>query len=113
MKELEETILDKIFKIEAKRTASYFFVRFIILVTLGFAGLIFSTVIFEILKEQGSFDLLDLKDWDLDLAGRYLWNNVRVFYQETPKELLLFLTLVIIVLVYLIFMVAKNYGKIK
>ena len=103
MKKLEKNILDKILKIEAKRTASYFITRFIILAVLGFAGLVFATIITEILKEQGSFDLLEFIDWD----------NIMVFYEESPKELLLILFLVIIFLFYLIFMVAKNYGKIK
>lgn len=103
MKKLEKTILDKIFKIETKKTASYFITKFIILVALGFAGLIFSTVILEIFREQGSFDLLEFLDWD----------NILVFYQEAPKELLLIFFLVIIFLAYLIFMVVKNYGKIK
>ena len=103
MKKLEENILGKIFKIEVKRTASYFFIRSIIFVALGFAALIFSTVITEILKEQGSFDLLEFLDW----------NNIVVFYEESPKELLLILFLVMIFLFYLIFLLIKNYGKIK
>ena len=103
MKKLEKNIIGRVYKIETKRTISYFLSRLVSFLILAFVVWFLASIVLDILTEQGSFDLLELIDAD----------NLMVFYQESPKELLLILFLVIIFLAYLIFMVVKNYGKIK
>lgn len=113
MKKLEKNILEKIYKIETKRTASYFISRFIILITLGFVSLIFTTVIIEILKEQSSFDLFDFLKDDWEMVRNYFFNNLLLFIQELPLPLVFILTGLLLILILLIYLSVRNFNKIK
>lgn len=113
MKKLEEKIITRVYKIEARRTFSYVITRIIFFTVTILLILFLSAVTYEILKEQGSFDLINFAGDDIEVVSRYLMDNIYVFYEETPKLLLLLTGMVIIGFAWLLAKVISNFGRIR
>lgn len=113
MKKLEEKIITRVYKIEAGRTFSYVITRIIFFTVTILLILFLSAVTYEILKEQGSFDLINFAGDDIEVVSRYLIDNIYVFYEETPKLLLLLTGMVIIGFAWLLAKVISNFGRIR
>lgn len=113
MKKLEEKIITRVYKIEAGRTFSYVITRIIFFTITILLILFLSAVTYEILKEQGSFDLINFAGDDIEVVSRYLIDNIYVFYEETPKLLLLLTGMVIIGFAWLLAKVISNFGRIR
>lgn len=113
MKKLEEKIITRVYKIEAGRTFSYVITRIIFFTITILLILFLSAVTYEILKEQGSFDLINFAGDDIEVVSRYLMDNIYVFYEETPKLLLLLTGMVIIGFAWLLAKVISNFGRIR
>ncbi len=113
MKKLEEKIITRVYKIEAGRTFSYVITRIIFFTVTILLILFLSAVTYEILKEQGSFDLINFAGDDIEVVSRYLMDNIYVFYEETPKLLLLLTGMVIIGFAWLLAKVISNFGRIR
>lgn len=113
MKKLEDKIITKVFKIETERTFSYVLTRIALFTITVLLILFLSIITYEILRDQGSFDLIDFTGDDIEVVSRYLIDNIYIFYEETPK-LLLFLTgMVIIGFGWLLIKAKSNYSKIR
>lgn len=112
-KKIEEKIIKKIYQIETKKTFFNLFLRIFFILLFLFSSLIFTLVLVDILKEQKSFDLLDFLKDDFEVVKKYFYSNLIVFYNELPKELILFLIGSITLLLIIIFFFLKNFKKIK
>jgi len=113
MTQLEDKILKKVYVFETKRTILRSIVKLVLYASL--AGFVFLTgqAIYEIVMEEGAFDLLQIIQEDIEVVKMYAWDTLYVFYQEIPKELaLLFLAGVIILGVSAIIII-KHSGAIK
>jgi len=111
---LKNEIIRKVYKLETKKTFFYLISKLFFGLIFLFLIFIFASVIFDILIEQGSFDLFNFfGDWSFEVFSRYFIDNLIVFYQELPQPLFFILILVIFILLVLVFLVVKNFRKIK
>lgn len=113
IKKIEEKIIKKIYQIETKKTFFDLFLRILFILLFLFSSFIFFLVLVDVLKEQNSFDLLDFLRDDFEVIQKYFYSNLVVFYNELPKELILFLIINIILLLLLTIVFFKNFKKIK
>lgn len=113
MKKLENRIIKKIYQIETKKTAFYLFFRLFFGLLSGFFALIFTLVIFDILTEQRSFDLLSFFQEDFEVFRKYFLINIIDFYQELPQPLTIFLLMSIILMLGILLILVKNFNFIK
>ncbi len=113
MKKLEDKIINKIYKIEVKKTIGQIIgeVVLIILVTLSFI-FIFSVIV-EILNEQTSFDRFDFLRDDFETIRDNFLNNSLLFVRELPPLLTYILIGLLLSLIWLLFISFKNSNKIK
>ena len=113
MNKLEKKIINKVYKIETKKTVSQILSQ-VILVTLIIFSLIFIfSVIIEILYEQGSFDLYNFIQDDLEVSKQYFFQNTLLFIRELPFPLVYVFILLIATLLPIIYAILKNFSKIK
>lgn len=110
---LEERIVNRVYRIETKRTTWYVVSRIVLFVLGTVTILILGMVAYDIFVEQGSFDLIDFKGDDFEVINKYFADNLSVFVEEAPKELLLVLALTITGFVYLIHKIRGSYRKMK
>lgn len=113
MRKLEKKILKKIYRFEAKRTGAQVFFESIALLFLSLAIFIFGSVVYEILKEQKTFDLLEIFGEDFEVIKKYFFDNISLVFFELPKVILIFLLIFISLLVFLTLTIIKNFKKIK
>jgi len=113
MKNLENKIKKKVYKIETEKTGFYIFSRSLFFIIGIFLIFILVSLSYDILKEQGSFDLLDFFKEDMEVVKRYWFENINVFIEETPKTILAILLLVILVFVYLVYKIFNNLNRLK
>ncbi|MBI5127365.1 hypothetical protein HZA76_02820 [Candidatus Roizmanbacteria bacterium] len=112
-KKLEKKIIDKVYRLEAKKTAGYVLLR--LFLGLFFILFVFflSSALIDILNEQNSFDLLDFYRDDLEVIKRYFISNISDFYRELPQPLTFILLASILVVLVLTGFLIKNFNKIK
>jgi hypothetical protein len=113
MKKLEKRIINKIYKIETKKTLIDLMLKILFGIFLGFSILIMLQVIYEILSEQHSFDLLSFFKDNFDVVNKYFFPNLYNFYQELPQPLFYILLTGTILLLVLIGYFIKNFNKIR
>lgn len=113
MKKLEDKIIKKVYQIETKKTASYLFFRLFFGLLFGFFALIFTLVIFDILIEQKSFDLLYFFQEDFEVFRKYFFINIINFYQELPQPLTIFLLMSILLILGILLILIKNFNILK
>ena len=113
MRKLEKKILKKVYRFETKRTLKEIFLKSIAFIFLGLAIFIFSNIFYEILKEQKTFDLLEIFTEDFEVMKKYFFDNVSLIFFELPKVLLVVLLILLSLLIFLLLTLMKNYKKIK
>lgn len=110
---LEDIIVNKVYRMETKITTWYVVSRLLLFLLGTLTIFILVSVAYDIFIEQRSFDLIDFKGDDFEVINRYFTDNLSVFIEEAPKELLLILILTITGFVYLIHKVRGSYRKMK
>lgn len=113
MKNLENKILKKVYLFETKKTILEIVSRTVLILLVGFFGFIFTSLLVEILNEQGSFDLLDIFSDDWSMVKKYFFDNLSIFFQETPKLILFLSGVFIVITIILIILLFKNFKIIK
>ena len=71
------------------------------------------SVIIEVLNDQASFDLFDFLRDDFEIIQANFLNNSLLFIQELPLTLTYILISLLLLLVWLIYIIIKNFNKIK
>ncbi len=112
-RKLEEKIINKVYKLEAKRTFLEVFFKILGVIILLLVIFITSKIIFEIFVEEKTFSLLEIFQENIEVIKKYFFDTVFVFYQETPKLLVLLLIVSFIVLLILLLTIIKNFDKIR
>ena len=113
MKKLENRIIKKIYRIETKKTIGQIISEAILIILIFLSSLFIFSVIVEILNEQSSFDLFDFFRDDFETIKNYVFNNSLLFIQELPLPLIYILIGLLLLLIWLLFILIKNYNKIK
>ncbi len=112
-RKLEEKIINKVYKLEAKRTFLEVFLKILGVIISLLVVFVTSKIIFEIFVEEKTFSLLEIFQENIEVIKKYFFDTVFVFYQETPKLLVLVLVVSFIVLLILLLTIIKNFGKIR
>ena len=113
MKTLEDKIINRIFRYEARKTILTLVVEFLAILFLILAVIITGQVIFEILNEQQSFDFFQLFGENFEVVKKFFFDTVYIFYLQLPKILVLFWLLFLSGLCFLILTSIKNFTRIK
>jgi len=108
MKNLEKKIFKKIYFWEARRLTVDFFLKIIVFLSSFLFFFILGEILFELLKEQRSFDLLSFFQEDFEVVKKYFFDNFFIFWLEIPKFLLVFLFLSLGIFLTIILLVIKN-----
>lgn len=113
MRKLEEKILKKVYQFEIKRTATEIVLKGLAFIFLGLAVFLFGSIFYEIIKEQKTFDLLEIFTEDFEVVKKYFFDNISLFFFELPKVLLIILSIFASLFIFLVLRVVKNFRKIK
>lgn len=109
MKNLENKILKKIYFWETRKITFDLFLKIIVFLSNFLFFLILGEILFEVLKEQKSFELLNFFHEDFEVVKKYFFDNVFIFWLEVPKFLLLFFFLSLGISSTVILLVIKNF----
>lgn len=113
MQKLEDRIINKIYRIETKKTIGQIISEVTLIILILLSSLFIFSVIIEILNEQTSFYLFDFLRDDFDIAKDNFFSNLLLFIQELPLPLTYILIGLILLLIWLLFILLKNFNKIK
>jgi len=113
MKKLEDKIIKKIYRMEAEKTIGQIISEVFLTILLILSSLFIFSVIVEILNEQASFDLFDFLRDDFEIIRENFFNNSLLFVQELPLPLTYILIGLLLILVWLLYVFAKNFNNIK
>ena len=113
MKNLEKKILKKVYRFDAKRTLCEIFLKSTAFLFLGLAIFVFGSIFYEILKEQKTFDLLEIFSEDFEVIKRYFFDNISLILFEIPKVLLIFLLIFTFLFIFSTLTLVINFKKIK
>lgn len=113
MKKLEDRILKKIYKIETKKTTGQIVSEVVLIILITISSIFILSVIIEILNEQASFDLFDFLRDDFEIIRDNIFNNSLLFIQELPLPLTYILIGLLLLLGWLLYILIKNFNKIK
>ncbi len=110
-KQLEEKIINKIYRYETKKTSLKILLEGVVLFLLLVSVILFSIVFVRIIAEQQTVELLHLFEENGEVIRQYLWNTIQTLYYEIPKALLLFIILGISGMIILSLYIVKNYRR--
>lgn len=113
MKKLEDRIINKIYRIETKKTIKQIISEVILITLITLSSIFIFSIIVEILNEQASFDLFDFLRDDFETIRDNFFNNSFLFVQELPLPLTYILIGLLLLLVWLLYILVKNSNKIK
>lgn len=113
MKKLEDRIIKKIYRIETEKTIGQIISEAALIILISLSSIFIFSVIVEILNEQASFDLFDFLRDDFETIRDNFFNNSLLFIQELPLPLIYILIGLLLLLIWLLFILAKNSNKIK
>jgi len=113
MKKLEDKIINKIYRIETKKTIGQIISETILITIIVLSSVYIFSVIVEVLNEQASFDLFDFLRDDFEIIKDNFFNNSLLFIRELPLALTYILIGLLLLLVWLLFISIKNSNKIK
>ncbi|EKE14809.1 MAG: hypothetical protein ACD_12C00287G0002 [uncultured bacterium] len=113
MKKLEEKIIKKIYRMEAEKTIGQIISEVSSVILLFLSSSFIFSVIVEILNEQASFDLFDFLRDDFEIIRENFFNNSLIFVQELPQPLIYILIGLLLTIVWLLYIFAKNFNIIK
>ena len=112
MKKLEKKIINKIYRMETKKTISQIFVEAFSVVFVGLSALFVFSIIIDILNEQRSFDLYNFLTDDFEVIRHFFLRNTILFSEELPLALVCILVLLVVAFILLIYIIVKNFHKI-
>lgn len=106
---LEKKIINQIYKFETKRifikTAIFlFFLAFAVFVAIFSSGLIY-----RVLFEKQTFDVLQIFQEDFEVVRLYFSDVISTFYNDIPKKALNIFLLSFIVILVLLFIFIRKY----
>lgn len=107
---IEKRIIDKIYKYETQKTFTQLFLEVIVTTALVTIILIPILTLIEIFTEQQTFALLHLFEEDKEVIGKYFWETLLTFYQETPKLILLMIFFGLICLLVLLIYIIHHFS---
>lgn len=113
MKKLEDRIIKKIYRIETEKTIGQIISEAALIILIVLSSMFIFSVIVEILNEQASFDLFDFLRDDFETIRDNFFNNSLLFIQELPLPLIYILIGLLLLLIWLLFILAKSSNKIK
>lgn len=113
MKKLEDRIIKKIYRIETEKTMGQIISEAALIILVSLSSIFIFSVIVEILNGQASFDLFDFLRDDFETIRDNFFNNSLLFVQELPLPLIYILIGLLLLLIWLLFILAKNSNKIK
>jgi len=113
MKKLEDKIIKKIYRMEAKKTIRQIISETLLIITITLFVVFIFTVIVEVLNDQASFDLFDFLRDDFEIIKANFFNNSLLFIQELPLPLTYILISLLLLLVWLLYIFIKNFNNIK
>jgi len=113
MTKLEDRILKKVYVFETKRTLIESIVKIIFYVFLAGFVIFAGQAIYEILMEEGAFDVFQIVGEDIEIIRMFAGDALYTFYQELPKELSLLFLIGVIILSVSMVIVIKHFGAIK
>ena len=113
MKKLEDRIIKKIYRIETKKTIGQVFGEIFLILLITLSSVFIFSIIVEILNEQASFDLFDFLRDDFEIIRNYLFNNSLLFIQELPLPLTYILIGLLLLLIWLLYILVRNFKKFK
>ena len=113
MKKLEDKIIKKIYRMEAKKTIKQIISEVVLVIAITLSVVFIFSVIVEVLNDQASFDLFDFLRDDFEIIQANFLNNSLLFIQELPLPLTYILISLLLLLVWLLYIFVKNYNKIK
>lgn len=113
MKKLEDKIIKKIYRMEAKKTIEQIISEAVLVIVITLSAVFIFSVIVEVLNDQASFDLFDFLRDDFEIIQTNLSNNLLLFIQELPLPLTYILISLLLLLIWLLHIFIKNFNKIK
>ena len=113
MKKLEDKIINRIYKIETRKTIEKIISGGSLIILIVLSSIFIFSVIVEILNEQSSFDLFDFLRDDFEIIKEYFVNNSLLFIQELPLPLTYILIGLLLLLIWLSYILTRNFNKIK
>lgn len=113
MEKLEDKIINKVYRLETKKTVGQIIVKIFGIIFIALSSLFIFSIIVEIMNEQTSFDLFDFLRDDFEIIKTELINNSLLFIQELPMSLIYVLISLLLLLIWLLYIVIKNFNKIK
>ena len=113
MKKLEDKIINRIYKIETRKTIEKIISETSLIILIFLSTIFIFSVIVEILNEQSSFDLFDFLRDDFEIIKEYFVNNSLLFIQELPLPLTYILIGLLLLLIWLSYILTRNFNKIK
>ncbi len=113
MKKLEDKIIRKIYRIETEKTIGRIIGEAVLISFIILSSVFIFSIIVEILNEQASFDLFDFLRDDFEVIKNNLFNNSLLFIQELPQLLTYILIGLLLLLIWLLYILFKNFSKIK
>ena len=113
MKKLEDKIIKKIYRIETEKTIGRIIGEAVLISFIILSSVFIFSIIVEILNEQASFDLFDFLRDDFEVIKNNLFNNSLLFIQELPQLLTYILIGLLLLLIWLLYILLKNFSKIK
>lgn len=109
-KTIEKKIIDRVYQYETRKTFVQLFLEVIVTIALISIILIPILALFEIFTEQHTFELLHLFEEDREVIGKYFWETLLIFYQETPKLIVLLIIVGLIGLISLIIYMIHHFS---
>lgn len=113
MKKLENKIVKKVYVMETKRTLLEIVIRSAFIILLAVFSIFLVADIINILVEQQTLDMFQLFQENQEVIRRYFGEVMSTFYIEAPKLEIGFTIVLMLVVVALILLFMKNFGKIK
>jgi len=111
MGDLDKKIISKIYLYETKKTFVQIILWSLLAIFFLILSIFFGTVIWGLLIEQESFDFLAILNQDVEVIKKFLFDNIFIFFAEIPKTLIVVFTIIIILLLFVIYGMIKNYKK--
>ena len=113
MKKLEAKIINRIYKIETRKTIEEVISGGSLIILIVLSSIFIFSVIVEILNEQSSFDLFDFLRDDFETIRSFFVNNLLLFVQELPLPLIYVFFGLLLILIWLVYISFKNYNIVK
>ncbi|MCS6956455.1 MAG: hypothetical protein N2593_02760 [Patescibacteria group bacterium] len=113
MKNLEKKIIKNIYKIEFKKTIFEIIIKGLIFIFLFFSLFIFSSIVFEIIKEERLTDFFQIFFEDKEVWKKYFFDSFYIFYLQIPKVYLGLFFLFLFLFFGFFLYVLKNFYRLK